>query len=231
MAPSINIQSWLPATLGNLSKTLNRIIIMTITAEKTALILVDPFNDFLSEGGKLWESTKETVAGNNLVENTKKLLSAARAASIQVVYTPHHHSTASDYLNWRVLSPSHQGSKNLVLFEKGSWGAEFHPELQPEKGDLIAQNHWTASGFANTDLDFLLKQHGIEAVIITGMRANTCIDSTARYAVELGYHVTLISDAIAAFNWQEVKAVVEITFPNYGHSLMTTDAFIGTLTK
>ncbi|NQX54044.1 cysteine hydrolase [Pedobacter panaciterrae] len=204
---------------------------MTNTAKKTALILVDPFNDFLSEGGKLWESARETVQGNNLVDNIKKLLSAARAAGIQVIYAPHHHTTVSDYQNWRILSPSHQGSKNLMLFEKGSWGAEFHPELIPEEGDLIAQNHWTASGFANTDLDFLLKQHGIEAVIITGMRANTCIDSTARYAVELGYHVTLISDAIAAFNWQEVKAVVEITFPNYGHSLMTTDLFVDSINR
>jgi nicotinamidase-related amidase len=72
----------------------------------------------------------------------------------------------------------------------------------------------------------LLRQHGIEYIIVAGMRANTCIDSTARYGVELGYHVTLISDAIGAFNWEEVKATTQITFPNYGHSLLTTKEFI-----
>ena len=87
------------------------------------------------------------------------------------------------------------------LFEKGSWGGEFHPELLPQGGDLIVQNHWTANGFANTNLDFLLKQHNIDHVVIAGMKANSCIDTTSRYAVELGYHTTLTKDAIAAFNW------------------------------
>jgi nicotinamidase-related amidase len=100
----------------------------------------------------------------------------------------------------------------------------------PQSGDLIAQNYcWTASGFANTNLDFLLKQHNIDHVVIAGMKANTCIDTTSRYAVELGYHTTLIKDAIAAFNWEEIKATVEVNFPNYGHTLLSTEEFIDAL--
>jgi len=193
---------------------------------KTALILIDPFNDFLSEGGKLYPLTKETVEGISLVQNLKKLIEGARDRKIQVIYAPHHHTTKSDYLNWKFLAPSHEGSQKVVLFEKNTWGAEFHPELQPQPGDLIAQNHWTASGFANTDLDFLLRVHNIDHIILAGMRANTCIDSTARYGVELGYHVTLVKDAIAAFNWEEIRVTVEITFPNYGHAMLTTEEFV-----
>lgn len=195
-------------------------------SNKTALVLVDPFNDFLSEGGKLWPATKETVEGSGMVKNLQALVAAARKADILVVYAPHHHTTKGDYLNWKFLSPSHAGSKKTTLFEKGSWGAAFHPGLQPQEGDLIAQNHWTGSGFANTDLDFLLRAHNIDHIIIGGMRANTCIDSTARFGVELGYHVTLIKDAIAAFNWEEIKATVETNFPNYGHALFSTEEFI-----
>jgi nicotinamidase-related amidase len=117
----------------------------------------------------------------------------------------------------------------FLVSEKGSWGGEFHPELLPQHGDLIAQNHWTASGFANTNLDFLLKQHNIDHVVIAGMKANTCIDTTSRYAVELGYHIALIKDAIAAFNWDEIKAPVEVNFPNYGHKLLSTEDFIDAL--
>ena len=58
------------------------------------------------------------------------------------------------------------------------------------------------------------------------MRANTCIDTTARYAVELGYHTTLLKDAIAAYNWEEIKATVEVNFPAYGHTLLSTEANI-----
>jgi nicotinamidase-related amidase len=99
----------------------------------------------------------------------------------------------------------------------------------PQKGDYKAQNHWTASDFANTNLDFLLKQHNIDHVVIMGMRANTCIDTTARYAVELGYHTTLIKDAIAAYNWEEIRVTVEINFPSYGHTLLSTQEFINIL--
>lgn len=198
------------------------------TYSKTALILVDPFNDFLSEGGKFYPLTKETVEGIHLVENLKKLIAGARERKIQIIYAPHRHTAEGDYLNWRFLSPSHQGSKDAVLFEKGSWGAEFHPELLAAKGDLIAQNHWTGSGFANTDLDFLLKMHNIERIVLAGMRANTCIDSTARYGVELGYHVTLIKDGIGAFNWEEIRVTVETTFPNYGHAMLSTEEFLNT---
>jgi nicotinamidase-related amidase len=100
----------------------------------------------------------------------------------------------------------------------------------PQSGDLIAQNYcWTASGFANTNLDFLLKQHNIDHVVVAGIKANTCIDTTSRYAVELGYRTTLIKDAIAAFNWEEIKATVEVNFPNYGHTLLSTEEFIDAL--
>lgn len=197
--------------------------------QKTAVVLVDPFNDFLSEGGKMWPYVGETVARGQVVGHLTLLVQAARKHGIQVVYAPHRHTREGDYLNWKHLSPSQLGSKQMVLFEHGSWGAQFHPALQPQPGDLIAQNHWTASGFANTDLDLLLRMHGIEAVVIGGMRANTCIDCTARYAVELGYHVTLIKDAIGSFNREEIRATVELTFPHYGHALLTAAEFAAVL--
>ena len=192
---------------------------------KIALVVVDPFNDFLSEGGKLYSYAKETLEGNKVVENIKLLLETARNRNILVIYAPHRHTAKGDYMNWKFLSPSHEGSKNTTVFEKGSWGAEFHPDLLPKNGDLIAQNHWTGSGFANTDLDFLLRMHNIDHIVLCGMRANTCIDSTARFGVELGYHVTLIRDAIGAFNWEEIKATTEINFPNYGHKILSTEEF------
>ncbi|MCD9015761.1 cysteine hydrolase family protein [Parachryseolinea silvisoli] len=199
------------------------------TPKNTALVLVDPFNDFLSEGGKLWSYTRETVSGVGLVQNLQILLGAARARGIKVVYAPHHHTEQGDYLNWKFYAPSHIGSQRTTLFEKNSWGAEVHPALVAKPGDIIAQHHWTGSGFANTDLHFLLTMHGIDHIVLAGMRANTCIDSTARYGVELGYHVTLIKDGIAAFTWDEIKATTEINFPNYGHALLTTEEFVATL--
>jgi nicotinamidase-related amidase len=61
------------------------------------------------------------------------------------------------------------------------------------------------------------------------MRANTCIDTIARYAQELSYHVTLISDAIGAFSMPEITATVELNVPTYAHSIRTTAEFIDIL--
>lgn len=88
--------------------------------QKTVLVLVDPFNDFLSEGGKLWAFTRETVEGIALVKNLKALIGSARENKVQIIYAPHHHTTKGDYMNWKFLSPSHAGSKNTTLFEKDS---------------------------------------------------------------------------------------------------------------
>ncbi|WP_444900985.1 cysteine hydrolase family protein [Microbulbifer sp. SSSA007] len=193
---------------------------------ETALLLVDPLNEFLSEGGKLWEMTKGTAETAGTIANLKKLTDACRHAGIQVVYALHHAGTGDDYDNWKFLNPAQQAIKDNQVFIKGSFGAEVHPDVTPQVGDLIAQEHWTSSGFANTDLDLLLKQHGIQRVVIAGNRANTCIDSTGRYAVELGYHATLISDAIAAFSEAEMEATININWPAFGHAVLTTDQFL-----
>ena len=91
---------------------------------------------------------KETAKGVNLIENLKHILSAARSSGIKVVYVPHHLTEKGDVADWKFLAPTHQGSLDNSLFEKGSWSGEFHPELLPQGSDLISQNHWTASGFA-----------------------------------------------------------------------------------
>jgi nicotinamidase-related amidase len=65
-------------------------MVKNYSSENTAILIVDPFNDSLSEGGKLWSRTKETIKGVNLIEDLKNILSAARSSGIKVVYVPHH---------------------------------------------------------------------------------------------------------------------------------------------
>ena len=64
----------------------------TYAADHTALLIVDPYNDFMSEGGKLYEVTRETAEAVGLYDNMRKLISAIRAARVQGVIVPHHRS-------------------------------------------------------------------------------------------------------------------------------------------
>jgi nicotinamidase-related amidase len=60
----------------------------------------------------------------NLIENLKNILSAARSSGIKVVYVPHHLTEKGDVADWKFLAPTHQGSLDNSLFEKGSWGGD-----------------------------------------------------------------------------------------------------------
>ena len=95
----------------------------------------------------------------------------------------------------------------------------------------MAAEHWCSSGFANTDLDLQLKKHGMHQLIVIGLRANTCIDSTVRYAAELGYDVTLVKDAIGSRSWDEMKATLEVSAPNYARAILATEDLIAALQK
>jgi nicotinamidase-related amidase len=111
------------------------------------------------------------------------------------------------------------------------WGGDWHPDLVPQPGDVVVQQHWGQNGFANTDLDLQLKQRSIEKIIVAGMVANTCVEATARCGAELGYHVTLVRDATAAFSSEAMRAAHDINGPTFAHAITTTDAVIAALVK
>ncbi|NQD92383.1 cysteine hydrolase [Pseudomonas sp. CrR25] len=193
----------------------------------TGLLLVDPYNDFLSEGGKLHGLAKAVADRVGALANLKAVVKAARHAGVQVFYVPHHRARPDDFQNWKHPSPYQIGAGRAQVFAVGSWGGEWHPDFQPQDGDVLVQEHWGASGFANTDLDMQLKQQCISKVIVVGMLANTCIESTARFAAELGYHVTLVRDATAAFSEEAMHAAHEINGPTYAHAIVTTAELLG----
>jgi nicotinamidase-related amidase len=198
-------------------------------SERTALLFVDPYNDFLSEGGKVYPRIKPIADEVGLLDNLRRLDGVVRAAGIQKVIVPHRRWEPGDYETWDHPNPSQQSIMHRHSFARGEWGGEWHPDFAPKPGDLVAHEHWGQSGFANTDLDTLLKQKGITHVIVVGLLANTCIESTARYAMELGYHVTLVRDATAAFTHEMMHAAHELNGPTYAHSILTTVEVIAAL--
>jgi nicotinamidase-related amidase len=76
-----------------------------------------------------------------------------------------------------------------------------------------------------------LKQHGISRVLIVGLLANTSIESTARFAMELGYHVPLVRDATAAFTRELMRAAHELNGPTFAHAIVTAKELISALPK
>jgi hypothetical protein len=110
-------------------------------------------------------------------------------------------------------------------------GRRFRAEFMPAAGEIVAQEHWCSSGFANTDLDLQLKKHGIHRLIVIGLVAHTCIEATVRYAAELGYEVNVIRDATADYSDEMMHAALDINMPNYATAVVTTKEFIASISS
>ena len=118
-----------------------------------------------------------------VVANINSLISNARISSVPVIWVQH----SDDYL------------------EKGSTGWEIFDELKPLPNEVrIYKTH--SSSFVETDLQAQLDSLGTKTLIITGAQTNYCVNATSNAGVELGYQVTLVSDAHTTEDSDTAKA-------------------------
>ena len=195
----------------------------------TALLVIDPYNDFISEGRKVWDRLKSVAEANQCVPHMLQLLNAARTAKLRVFYALHRRYRPGDYETWRYIAPIQKAAWSPKTFEYGTWGGEIRAEFTPQPGDIVAQEHWCSSGFANTDLDLQLKKHGIHQVIVIGLIAHTCVEATVRYAAELGYEVTMIKDATADYSDEFMHAALDVNIPNYASAVVSTTEIVDSI--
>jgi len=198
---------------------------------RTALLVIDPYNDFISEGGKVWERLRAVAEANNCIPHMLRVLTAARTAGLRVFYVMHHRYRAGDYETWEHVAPIQKAAWSRKTFEYGTWGGEIRSEFVPKPGDIMALEHWCSSGFANTDLDFQLKQHGIQKIIVIGLIAHTCVEATVRFAAELGYEVTVVKDATASYSDEHMHAALDINIPHYASAILTAGELVDSISS
>ena len=204
---------------------------VTYDKELTALLVIDPYNDFISEGGKVWDRLKRVAEANQCVPHMLQVLTAARKAELRVFYVLHHRYRPGDYESWTYIAPIQKAAWSHKTFEYGTWGGEIHPEFTPRPGEVVAQEHWCSSGFANTDLDLLLKTHGIHKLVVIGLIAHTCVEATVRFAAELGYEVTVIRDATADYSDEHMYAALDVNLPSYASGIVSTDEVVDSISS
>lgn len=204
-----------------------------VTYEKdlTALLVIDPYNDFISEGGKLWGRIKNVAEANGCVPHMLEVLHAARKARLRIFYALHHRYRPGDYETWKYIAPIQRAAWTSKAFESGTWGGEIRSEFTPRSGEIVAQEHWCSSGFANTDLDLLLKKHGIHKLIVMGLIAHTCVEATVRFAAELGYDVTVIKDATADYSDEHMHAALDLNLPSYAGAIVTANEAVESISS
>jgi len=175
-----------------------------IDASKTAMIVVDMQNDFVAERAAL--QSKQALA---MADELAKTLDFCRDHGIRVVYTAHvHREDGSDMGMYDDLYPPIADRAALV---DGTPGAEIHPILAPAPGEHVIKKH-RYSGFFATDLDLILREWGVDTVVISGTTTENCCHATARDAMFHNYKVAFLSDLTGTFD-----------YPDVGHGALSAD--------
>ena len=185
---------------------------MEIAPERTALVITDPQNDFLSPDGVTWGVVGESVTANNTVENIESLLKAAKEQGIQVFISPHYYyptdhgwqfEGALERLMHDLSMFDRKGPLNLEGFEGSGadWLEPYKPYIQD--GETVVASPHKVYGPETNDLILQLRKRGIDKIILGGMSANLCVESHLREFLEQGFEVAVVKDATAAAQVEE----------------------------
>jgi nicotinamidase-related amidase len=180
---------------------------MDIVEGRTALLITDPQNDFLSPKGATWGVVGKSVTDNNTVENIDSLFATAKANDIPVFVSPHYYfptdhgwqfEGALEALMHHIGMFDRKGALTMEGFE-GS-GADWLEQYKQyiNDGETVVSSPHKIYGPETNDLVLQLRKRGIDKIILGGMSANLCTESHMRELMEQGFEVAVVSDATAA---------------------------------
>jgi len=185
---------------------------MQIETGRTALVVTDPQNDFLSPRGVTWGVVGKSVEANNTVENIENLFKTAKAEGIPVFISPHYYyphdhgwkfEGALEALMHKIGMFDRQDPLNVDGFEGSGadWLARYKPYINDSRTTVTSPHK--IYGPETNDLVLQLRKRGIDKVILAGMSANLCTESHLRELLEQGFEVAVVSDATAAAQVEE----------------------------
>jgi len=180
---------------------------------KPAVIVIDMLEDFVR--GEL-----KCERAQRILEPLGRLLDAARSQGVPVIFSNDAHVPGVDH-EFNIWG------EHAVA---GTPGAEVIAELEPKEGDYQVPKR-RYSGFYGTDLEMLLREHGVDTVILTGLHTNICVRHTAADAFYRGYRVIVPTDAVEAFTAEEHEDGLEYLKKVYGAELSSVDELLGIMAE
>ncbi len=180
---------------------------LTIDPERTALVVTDPQNDFLSPEGVTWGVVGKSVEANGTVANIESLLKTAKKADMQVFVSPHYYYPTDH--GWQFGGAVETMMHGIKMFDRkgalttegfegsgADWLAVYKPYLEDD--NTVVTNPHKVYGPETNDLVLQLRKRGIDKVVLAGMSANLCVESHLRELLEQGFEVAVVTDATAA---------------------------------
>lgn len=214
---------------------------MNINNNDTAIVVIDPQNDVLSEKGVSWNLVGDSVKENKTVENIERIFKASKQNGFEVFISPHYYYP-TDY-GWKIAGTLEQmvleskefyRSGTLTLDGFSGSGADWLDRFKPfiEDGKTIIVSPHKVFGPQNNDLVLQLRRRSISKIILLGMLANLCVESHLRDLVEQGFEVVVIKDATAAPRHPELGDGYKAALINYGYianAVLSTDEVVAAM--
>jgi ureidoacrylate peracid hydrolase len=194
-----------------------------------ALIVVDMQNDFCATGGMMDLEGADLGAVQAAAARLPDVIDAARAAGVLVVFIRNVYSTQRNvYLSdvWLEQMLRRRGDSYTVRDVCGadSWQGDFYGPIEPRQGEPIVTKH-RYGAFHNTDLESILRVHGVRTVVLTGVATNACVETTAREAFVRDYYVVFTSDGTACYSDEAHEATLR-TIDKYFGVVVSVDDVI-----
>ncbi len=208
---------------------------LTLNRADTAVVIIDPQNDVLSEKGLAWPLLHESLKEINTIENIERIFKAAKTLEFEVFISPHYFYPVDK--GWKFNGPLETDEATSGLFArkgvlnldglKGS-GADWLERYKPyiEDGKTIVVSPHRVWGPETNDLVLQLRKRRISKIILGGMLANMCVESHLRELLEQGFEVAVVKDATAAPKhpeWGYGYTAALINYAYLAHAVLTTD--------
>ncbi|MFV1957573.1 MAG: cysteine hydrolase family protein [bacterium] len=209
---------------------------MKLDREKTAIVLIEPQNDFLTPGGTMYQYIAEQLEKRDTISHLVRLLDQARG-KVKIIYVPFE-AFKPGFPELKPGGPGTEGLRGIEMEMKADWGTgawlegtpgpEIIDPLIPKDGDIIVRGKLTLDAFHSTALNYLLRANEIEHVALAGFHTNWCVEATARSAYDLGFRVMVIKDCTATDTDREQEYAEEVIFPRIG-KVVTADEFLSAI--
>lgn len=202
----------------------------TLEPSRSALVIIDMQGTFVAEG-----SPAEVPASRGIVGNINALTEKLRALGVKIIWVNHANAndgTGSDWESFfRNFVAEDVRQKTIDSLAPEGEGQKIWHDLTVKPTDIrVMKNRYSALIPGSSQLERILRSHGIRNVLVAGTKTNVCCEATGRDAMMMDFDVVMVSDCLAALSDEEHRASLETFIQQFG-DVMTSSEVVSALSQ
>jgi len=202
----------------------------SLEPSKSALVVIDMQGTFVAEG-----SPAEVPAARGIVSNINVLTDKLRSLGVKIIWVTHANANDGSGSDWDGFFRHFVGEgvrqKTIESLAPDGEGQKIWRDLSVEPSDIqVLKNRYSALIPGSSQLERILRSHGIQNVLVAGTKTNVCCEATGRDAMMMDFNVVMVSDCLAALSDEEHRASLETFIQQFG-DVMTSSEAVSTLSQ